>query len=268
MFSMSRQVDAESAHKILSPVTLALLEDSGWYTVDFSKADLVSFGLGAGCSFVEETCIDKVSGTLSSGAKGIFCDNDEFEQCDPSYKSRAYCNMEFNLQLPGEFRYFPEEPFLTGEVAQYDFCPIPIDWIDPCDAGTMCFLRVGEASLCLEARCIENEVVFTYDGNAYTCEFDFQQILVAGLNEMVECPRIAAFCPELGCPGTCSGRGVCDWSKNIPECLCNGNDKSVGCYSEIVDGSFDSDTGGKTSKKGGSRRRRARRAVRVRGHRA
>jgi hypothetical protein len=236
--------------------------------VDFSAAEAVSFGLGAGCSFVEDSCID-ASGNLTASSRGIFCTNDEFDECDPSYKSIAFCNLDYAKDPPpSAYQYFPEQSKLAGTVEQYDYCPVPIDWKKPCDAGTRCFRKVDEESLCLEAECVveERKVMFTYNAKTYTCDFDFEEIDVDGLLEKIECPRIAAFCPELGCPAACSGRGVCDWTKDIPECSCDGNLKSIGCYNGAVAGTFNGDDGGaKKKKKKEPKRRRNRHAVRVRG---
>jgi hypothetical protein len=229
--------------------------------VDFSAADSVSFGLGAGCPFVEDSCIDAAGG-LTTSTRGIFCNN-SFETCDPSYKSKASCNLDFNRNVPKEYEYFQKEPTWVGTVDQYDYCPVPLDWLTPCDAGTRCFRQVDEDSLCLEAKCVKDKVIFTYAELTYTCEYDFQEIAVPGLQK-IECPRIAAFCPELGCPAACSGRGVCDWTKNIPECSCGGKFKSDGCYNGAVSGSFNSAAGGEAKKKP---KKRNRHAVRARGRR-
>ena len=36
---------------------------------------------------------------------------------------------------------------------------------------------------------------------------------------------------SLICPGNCSGRGVCDYSRKTPKCSCfDKNDKTLGCY--------------------------------------
>ena len=36
--------------------TMALLEDTGWYQVDYSLADKTTFGKDKGCNFVKNTC--------------------------------------------------------------------------------------------------------------------------------------------------------------------------------------------------------------------
>jgi leishmanolysin len=42
--------------KPISKLTLALLEDSGWYKPEYSKADVLTWGLGAGCSMSSGDC--------------------------------------------------------------------------------------------------------------------------------------------------------------------------------------------------------------------
>jgi len=43
--------------QVVSPVTLALFEDSGWYKADYSVTQLSTLGRGSGCDFVYEDCI-------------------------------------------------------------------------------------------------------------------------------------------------------------------------------------------------------------------
>ena len=41
---------------VFSRISLALMEDSGWYSVDYSSASPLLWGQGKGRSFVEEGC--------------------------------------------------------------------------------------------------------------------------------------------------------------------------------------------------------------------
>ena len=68
---------------VVSEFTLALLEGTGWYKVDYSVAEPFHWGKNKGCSFLDGPCVDK---------KG----NPNFEEfCSPlteigcSYSSRA-----------------------------------------------------------------------------------------------------------------------------------------------------------------------------------
>mmetsp|Transcript_25831 Transcript_25831/g.40060 ORF Transcript_25831/g.40060 Transcript_25831/m.40060 type:complete len:465 (+) Transcript_25831:124-1518(+) len=96
---------------LVSPLTLALLEDSGWYRADYSKADLSPFGHGAGCEFVNKDCI--VNGELPYYSRGNFCNSlDKESMCDPTYRRKAFCDLVDistvgNLDpAPSHFQYF------------------------------------------------------------------------------------------------------------------------------------------------------------------
>jgi hypothetical protein len=47
---------SSSGDPAFSGLTLALLEDSGWYHVNYSAADPLAWGLGQGCDFVNKSC--------------------------------------------------------------------------------------------------------------------------------------------------------------------------------------------------------------------
>lgn len=43
---------------VFSRITLALMEDSGWYRANYSMASPLSWGRGLGCNFVMRSCKD------------------------------------------------------------------------------------------------------------------------------------------------------------------------------------------------------------------
>lgn len=45
-----------SMNPVFSGLTLALLEDSGWYHVNYSASDPLVWGRGQGCSFAQQSC--------------------------------------------------------------------------------------------------------------------------------------------------------------------------------------------------------------------
>lgn len=71
LMSPARPIDRSRAR--LSAFTLAALEDSGWYKADYSDAEPLDWGRGAGCDFVLSSCwefIDKVPGQPYFCGKG------------------------------------------------------------------------------------------------------------------------------------------------------------------------------------------------------
>jgi hypothetical protein len=73
-----------TATSIISPLTLALLEDSGWYKGNYSATEISPFGHAAGCPFVEEDCIVD-GGDVPSYSKGFFCNELLVDPRNPTY---------------------------------------------------------------------------------------------------------------------------------------------------------------------------------------
>ena len=182
----------------LSPLTLALLEDSSWYKADFSKATSSSFGHGAGCGFVEGKCL--VEGEVPTYSKGFFCNSEsegESIGCDYTHAMKAFCNKKES-----------EEIFTINKS---DECPMMTRDIIACDdeanksgynfeafgKNSKCFDTKTSQSLCLETSCNrkEQKVEFMILDQIYQCDYDGQEIEIEN-DIIIECPRIAAICPE------------------------------------------------------------------------
>ena len=102
----------EFTPEYLTPMTLALMEDTGWYVANYDQSKKSPFGIGAGCDFVEEPCI--VDGKVPSYSEGTFCNSTDMNHfaCDPTHKMMSMCNlMDFSISSndgPGlEMQYFP-----------------------------------------------------------------------------------------------------------------------------------------------------------------
>ena len=63
---------SSASENVLSPLTLALMEDTGWYRVDYRFVKTPVFGLDAGCDFVNEPCIQ--NDRVPDWGQGLFCD--------------------------------------------------------------------------------------------------------------------------------------------------------------------------------------------------
>lgn len=132
-----------SSENILSPLTLALMKDTGWYTVDFTDAGIPSFGLGAGCEFVTNDCI--VNDQVPAWGKGYFCDSPirftngalQAESmnnivCDPGHRAWTLCDLWDQRTVPRDLisipdssrRYFSDND-LVPLFSLAEYCPIP-----------------------------------------------------------------------------------------------------------------------------------------------
>jgi len=63
-----------------SKFTMAILEDSGWYDVDYALAEPLFYGRGQGCDFLEHGC-KKPFREFCTGEKG----------CTFDYSAAGYC---------------------------------------------------------------------------------------------------------------------------------------------------------------------------------
>ena len=234
---------------VLSPLTLALLEDSGWYKANYTKSNNSPWGLGAGCDFISGLCLigggDGRDGELPSYSQGFFCNKASSRGCSPALSHKMACTMiDYSLRggnyMPPEALQYFSKPEIGGP-READFCPVygsvysglqaaeldcritsnqdSIDVIYSEEYGdnSMCFETTGSEGRCYRAQCIYEDfnLKLNVDGTWYTCKEDFQLIEVSTLNgafgTTVTCPRLSQACPDMFCPVNCAGRGVCEF---------------------------------------------------------
>lgn len=139
---------------ILSPLTLAFLEDSGWYRANYESeyVQISMFGHGAGCDFLEMPCID-ADGKVPDVFDEHFCNtpvrieggqidtSNSPQACDPSHTQKAHCDLvnvnEINAigktgstlpfePAPPRFQYWDDRPNLRPySFTNADYCPVP-----------------------------------------------------------------------------------------------------------------------------------------------
>src|SRR5688500_6328900 len=88
--------------------SLALLEGSGWYQVDYSKAEPITYGKNQGCDFLDTPCVDNTTFTANFEE---FCSPLETRACSRTYRGFAYCGTPTALtstdaSLPASFDYW------------------------------------------------------------------------------------------------------------------------------------------------------------------
>lgn len=254
---------------ILSPLTLAIMEDSGWYKVNYENAKLSAFGKGRGCDFVNEPCI--VNNQVPEYGEELFCNTvssfttegisaDEIV-CDPTHKSFTACDLFDINNLPDEIsatipdnrvQYF-SDPGLVSIFNRADFCPLPVidarlDCTNTVDNANVPANYQGE-SRGLTSRCINGQIgSFVRPGcfpiecdaslhkviiNGQVCDFDGQELSVRTADfgfATLTCPSLGSICPDLFCPGECSGRGICNYGIVPPTCECfDESDTTAAC---------------------------------------
>jgi len=76
-----------SQRSVLSNLTLALLEDSGWYMPDYSFGGYLGFGKNAGCDFAMKKC------RSNSNTAGYFCSEIGNTECTYTGQSLGRCEI-------------------------------------------------------------------------------------------------------------------------------------------------------------------------------
>lgn len=215
----------------ISPLTLALLEDSSWYVANYTISSEIPFGRGSGCEFARGGCADneKVS-------KGFHCTDIGTLGCDPSHSFKAKCDFldtstdSSDSSCPMFVRGAVDCSGESSQLAQPD---------EHYGEDSKCFNTDRAEPMCLRAVCNEEDYTIDiyYENTVFSCSSDGQVIDIQGSSPRdkglrIECPRIAAACPNLHCPSNCSGRGVCDEGRDGKHtCICdNPFDNSSGCW--------------------------------------
>jgi len=225
----------------LSPLTLALLEDSSWYKADFSKSTVPLFGRGAGCGFMEGVCVSKFN-SVPEYSRGFFCSDFAYENlfetprpsgCDYTHNHKADC------YIPREGGYVDEStiasscPMRTINIVScFEKTNTPILDGEAFSSNSRCFETNTRNSICLESYCnsVDSKIDIVVNGKVYQCDYERQE-LDLGHGYTVRCPRLSVVCPHLVCPANCSGKGVCDYCQEVPQCFCDDPfDESPGCW--------------------------------------
>jgi hypothetical protein len=105
---------------VISDITLALFEDSGWYKVKYYTGGLFRYGKNQGCDFLNSYC---VNGDVSK-YKNDFCITEETTMCTPGRTHRAMCGLTtYPRELEVYYRYFTNSR-KGGYLSQVDYCPV------------------------------------------------------------------------------------------------------------------------------------------------
>ena len=114
-------------HAVYSTLTLAALEDSGWYRANYSVAQPLLWGRDRGCAFATGECIAPSSGAPLDGRH--FCNEAMQAGCTTDLRARGYCNMvTYSSALPAGYRHFGADPTQGGSLSVADYCPFYQSW--------------------------------------------------------------------------------------------------------------------------------------------
>ena len=230
---------------IFSDVTLALFQDTGWYSVNYTLAQTPYFGRNAGCGFFDNKCLSNEKTVNES----MWCDKDSKWGCDFFALNKGGCSMKnYSSSLPASMQYFSTSAVLGGKDQYNDYCPYHMPLTNgKCRGGgaatTFTFTNshevIGQNSRCfvstlmkkpnkvsasttVYAACYEvlscnsTRVTVKVGNETVYCPYDGSNITLSGWNGWFVCPKDYMMCSDVPCKsycyarGSCSGRGVCD----------------------------------------------------------
>ena len=116
---------------VVSDITLAVFEDSGWYEVNYFTGGLFKTGKGEGCNFLQKTCVDTDDIERKSRFPMDFC-NTEYEVCSPGMLDRGECYIgQYSSSIMYEYQYFGDTKI--GGFQPADYCPVAMSY--PSETG-------------------------------------------------------------------------------------------------------------------------------------
>ncbi|KAJ8494139.1 hypothetical protein OPV22_015860 [Ensete ventricosum] len=230
---MTGSVDTRS---VVSKMTLALLEDSGWYHANYSMADHLDWGRNQGTEFVTSPC---------NHWKGAYrCNTTHLSGCTYNREAEGYCPIvSYNGDLPKWAQYFPQAN-KGGQSSLADYCTYFVAYSDGSCTDTnsarapdrmlgevrgtnsrcmtSSLVRTGfvrgsttQGNGCYQHRCTNNTLEVAVDGVWKVCPESGGPVQFSGFNGELICPAYHELCsgapvPINGqCPGSCSFNGDC-----------------------------------------------------------
>lgn len=105
---------------VMSTMTLAVLQDSGWYNVNYSAAAVTPYvwGLRTGCTLLTQRC-----GTWND--ERYFCqDRKDNQQCTFDLNSKGVCDVgDYTSAVPAVYKNFDKET-KGGQNVMRDYCTV------------------------------------------------------------------------------------------------------------------------------------------------
>uniref|UniRef100_A0A0N5AQC7 Leishmanolysin-like peptidase n=1 Tax=Syphacia muris TaxID=451379 RepID=A0A0N5AQC7_9BILA len=141
LFENEAMTGTHTQNPVYSRLTLALLEDSGWYKANYSVAESLHWGKDLGCDFAKKSCGEWIKNQRQKKLPpSPFCDEIKHDgtrslattRCTTQRDSLALCNLvPYKQPLPDEYYNFDflkevrEEglKYYGGSVELADYCP-------------------------------------------------------------------------------------------------------------------------------------------------
>ncbi|CAK9304546.1 unnamed protein product [Gordionus sp. m RMFG-2023] len=228
---------------VFSRITLALMEDTGWYLVNYSMAEDLAWGKNLGCDFIEKSCFSWIQHRLlSQSDPSPYCvrikSHPLITECSADRKSMAVCNLViYDNPLSLEYQNFINIPGLEhngdsnalahygGSVLLADYCPFIQEFI----------FKVDKQSKAFECQHDENmppkkeNFALEYYGQDSTCVFHSRRWLKSDCNKIISWYHYGSGCYKIFCNSTALYIQVLNYTF---ECIYQGQNISFTIYSD------------------------------------
>lgn len=111
---------------VISDISLAFFEDSGWYKVNYYTGGLFKHGRNSGCDFIYKKCIQNDKTYFPNS----FCYESGISTCTPGRLAKGTCYIDStpSTAVPAAYKYFTSGQ--AGGTQNADFCPVTRSTID------------------------------------------------------------------------------------------------------------------------------------------
>ncbi|XP_019855035.1 PREDICTED: leishmanolysin-like peptidase [Amphimedon queenslandica] len=223
---------------VISRITLALFEDTGWYKPNYNYAGTLHWGKDKGCGFLDKSCKE----LSKEDSAESFCNNSVLQGCNSRFNGMTICTggVYYKYVLPEQYQYFYDE-HAGGHSPLIDYCPYYSNdnpstspFFDDevvssnCD-GKRCIVHnnswnvtvryhntiIPFGASCYKVSCSKNNLKILIDDKWYACKendtlisINITKGVVTYVGEL-KCPPYERFCHARDCVNDCSNKGVC-----------------------------------------------------------
>ena len=239
-------ISSDYTEVVISDISLALLEDTGFYKIKYYTGGLFRYGKNQGCAFLEKKCLyNKGENTSSSNE---FCTIQNEPTCAGSHTSRGNCYIFiYSYKLNDKFRYYQDRRI--GGMVVTDYCPVSFkyeinnkDYYYPksCKYGKNENTNevIGENSMCFESSLnISKKETICYQiscdraNKQFTIYLGKTDITCPGNEMILQNPN--GFSGEIKCPNynlICTSE---KWCNDMFDCIEKGSESDLSTYDYI-----------------------------------